>query len=56
MKRNEKGEIYEYCMKQFCCKVCPKLEECPFEEENKISSTNREKEPITDNRTEEKQI
>jgi hypothetical protein len=49
MKKNDKGEMYEYCMKQSCCKVCPKLERCPFEENNrskqnkKLSNTRLQK-------------
>lgn len=57
MKENEKGEIYEYCMKQYCCKVCKLVEECPFEERNKISSTNTKEEHNTvDRGAEKKQI
>ena len=41
MKKNDKGEIYDFCMRQSCCKVCPKLERCPFEENNKISNTKK---------------
>ena len=57
MKENETGFIcdWEFFMRNQCEK-CPIRRLCDeFEEENKIPSTNREKEYITD-RTDKKQI
>ena len=56
MKKNDKGDIYEFCMKQYCCKVCPKLERCPFEEKHKIPNTKTNEQSNNKRKTKAKQI